>query len=462
MTSLTVAALLLSAIFEPPLSSAVPPSGEGRFARGLEAASAGQASGAVPSDQHQWPGPAAVYRVSGARHLIVRGTDSEGLSILDTQTGQVRNLTAIGDGRYTHGPTRSRSLPVSGSVQFGPDRRVTWSSDLLGELVGEPLPTERRDITVEAHEQATLAGTLFLPDRLGPHPVAVIVPLGDRSSLWDPAMWLLASGTGVFVYDQRGTGRSTGALSGTERNSHTLETLQLADDAVAVVRRVRGLPGVDPGRVGILGWSQGGWVGAMAASRLRGLAFYVNVAANANPWPEQAQHRFLTRLEREGFSGTALLDAERYFRALRAVTDFRIGWPEYREVRDRFRNEAWYRTIIELFPFFAYDSYAEALFAWSVEAQPSVFFRRVSDVPSLGIYFEFDQSNPPDSSSLFRRALEAAGNSQTEVKTFPGVNHGAWVVNGYAFDPTEIERRDPAIFDFVSGWIAAQTRRQPF
>lgn len=39
-------------------------------------------------------------------------------------------------------------------------------------------------------------------------------------------MWLRAAGLGVFVYDQRASGRSTGKL-----------------------------PGVDPERVGLLGWS---------------------------------------------------------------------------------------------------------------------------------------------------------------------------------------------------------------
>lgn len=405
----------------------------------------------------QWPDPAGVYRVSEDRHLIVRGTESQGLSVLDTRTGHVRNLSPESEGLYTHGPTRSRGTPLQGTLAFGSDRRVTWKSDLLGELVAWPVSIEQMDVTVETRAGVALDGALFLPDRQGPQPVTVIVPLADRFSLWEPAMWLLASGIGVFVYDQRGTGRSAGTLYGAERNSHTLESLQLADDAVAIVKRVRELPGVDPDQVGILGWSQGGWVGAMAASRLgKRLAFYVNIAANANPWPEQANHRFLARLQREGYAGAALEEAELYFEALRAVSDFRIGWQEYEEARSRYQSAEWYRTIIAIFPFFAYDEHGEALVGWSVETSPEVFFRRISDIPSLGIYFEFDQSNPPDSPTWFRRALEAAGNSRITVKTFPGTNHGAWIVDGYAFEPAAIERRNPAVFDFVSAWIAAQ------
>lgn len=405
----------------------------------------------------QEPDPAGVYRVSEDRHLIVRGAELEQLSILDTRTGHVRNLSRQSETLYTHGPTRSRSTPRSGTVVFEPDGRVTWNSDVLGELVARPLRTGQMNVTVAVREEVTLDGTLFLPDRPGRQPVTVIVPLGDRFSLWEPAMWLLASDVGVFVYDQRGTGRSSGSLYDAELNSHTLETLQLADDAVAAVKRVRGLPGVDPDRVGILGWSQGGWIGAMAASRLgKQLDFNVNIAANANPWPEQAQHRFMARLEREGYTGAALEEAELYFQALRAVSDFRIGWDEYEAVRNRHRDADWYRRIIGIFPMFAYDEYGEALVGWSVETSPEVFFRRLSEVPSLGIYFEFDQSNPSDSPTRFRRALEAAGNSQITVRTFRSTNHGAWIVDGYAFDPAAIERREPAVFDFLSTWIATQ------
>lgn len=417
---------------------------------------------AVPA-MGQGTAVAGVYVVGAGRYLIVRGTDSKGISILDTRTGSVRNLTRQAEGLYTHGPARSRGTPVVGTVQFGRDHRVTWKSDALGELVASPLAVRRRDYTVETRDGAALSGTLYLPDRPGPQAVTVIVPLGDRFSLWEPAMWLLARGTGVFVYDQRGSGNSRGELYGQERNSHTLETLQLADDALVVVRHVRQFPGVDPRRVGILGWSTGGWAAAMAASRLgSSLAYYVNIAANANPWPEQAQHRFLARLQREGYSGTTLQEAEIYFEALRAVSDFRIGWQQYERVRDRYRGRQWYRTIIGIFPFFTYKEYGEALTEWSAETSPEVFFRRLSEVPALGIYFEFDQSNPPDSARRFQRALEAAGNPRVEVKIFPGVNHGDWVVDGYAFKPSEIQRRDPTVFEFVSHWIKNQVAKSEY
>lgn len=397
-----------------------------------------------------------VYRVAedtSGRHLIVRGTPPEDLSILDSRTGHVRNLSPETDGVYTHGPTRSRSTPVSGRITFHSTGGVTWTSDRLGTLRGDRLESDRREILVEARDDGQIHGELLLPRRPGPHPVTVVIPLGDRQSLWEPAMWLRASGVAVFVYDQRGSGSSSGRLYD-PANSHTHVTLQLADDAIAVVRHLRQLPDVDGDRVGLLGWSQGGWVAAMAASRLESVAFLVNIAANANPWPEQAEHRFLARLQREGFTDSAeLAEAREYFEALRSVSEFRIGWDAYRKLRDRYRERAWYRAVTEIYPFFTYEDFGEAVAGWSSETSPDVFFRRLSHVPSLGVYFEHDQSNPPDSPLLFRRAVESAGNPRVEVKTFPGVNHGAWVVDGYEFDPDAIEQRDPAVFESITDWV---------
>jgi hypothetical protein len=61
--------------------------------------------------------------------------------------------------------------------------------------------------------------------------------------------------------------------------------------------------------------------------------------------------------------------------------------------------------------------------------------------------------------------VEEAGNASVDVRTFPGTNHGAWVVDGYAFDPEGIERRDPAVFAFVASWVTRHVgsgaRRDP-
>src|SRR3546814_5124285 len=70
---------------------------------------------------------------------------------------------------------------------------------------------------------------------------------------------LPAQGVGVFVYDKRGTGRSTG--------SYTQDFHLLAGDARAALVEALRLAGERAGRFGFHGGSQAGWVAPLAASK---------------------------------------------------------------------------------------------------------------------------------------------------------------------------------------------------
>src|SRR3546814_13627615 len=66
-------------------------------------------------------------------------------------------------------------------------------------------------------------------------------------------------GVGVFVYDKRGTGRSTG--------SYTQDFHLLAGDARAALVEALRLAGERAGRIGFHGGRQAGWVAPLAASK---------------------------------------------------------------------------------------------------------------------------------------------------------------------------------------------------
>lgn len=120
----------------------------------------------------------------------------------------------------------------------------------------------------------TLAGTITAPRGPGPHPAAVLVngfgpnnrdgAFGDRDDDGAPygalARELAERGVAVLRYDKRGIGDSPGpSLS-------WLDARPLAADAAAAVRALVGLPGVDPGRVALIGHSQGGDLALVAAA----------------------------------------------------------------------------------------------------------------------------------------------------------------------------------------------------
>jgi uncharacterized protein len=131
-------------------------------------------------------------------------------------------------------------------------------------------PAERA-VAIPAGGGVTLTGTLTLPAGPGPHPAAVLVggfgptsrdgSVGRRRAPYaDLAAQLARRGVAVLRYDKRGIGGSDGpALS-------WLDARPLTRDAAAAARGLAAVPGMERGRISLIGHSQGGAI-ALAAAR---------------------------------------------------------------------------------------------------------------------------------------------------------------------------------------------------
>lgn len=138
-------------------------------------------------------------------------------------------------------------------------------------LAAPPSAPAERPVAIPAGDGITLSGTLTVPRGPGPHPAAVLVggfgPSNRDGSLdgngnppyRDLARALAERGVTVLRYDKRGIGASDGATLA------WLDARPLAADAVAAVRRVVALTGVDTRRVTLIGHSQGGDLALRAA-----------------------------------------------------------------------------------------------------------------------------------------------------------------------------------------------------
>ena len=130
-----------------------------------------------------------------------------------------------------------------------------------------------------------LAGGFLKPAGEGPFPAVVLVHGAGRSTKHEPAFRVHANafvrgGFAVLVYDKRGSGASTGTLDSSDYDD-------LADDVAAGVRFLRSRRDVMPAGIGILGRSEGGWVGTMAASRDPRVAFVILSSGSAvRPWDQ--------------------------------------------------------------------------------------------------------------------------------------------------------------------------------
>lgn len=134
--------------------------------------------------------------------------------------------------------------------------------------------------------RVSLAGTLTTPRGKGPFPALLLIAGSgqqDRDStlfghkpfkLWADA--LTRRGFAVLRVDERGLGGSTGDFA-------SATTADLASDVKAGLAFLKSRPGIDAGRLGLVGHSEGGLIAAMAGAETPELAFVVLLAAPGLP-----------------------------------------------------------------------------------------------------------------------------------------------------------------------------------
>jgi uncharacterized protein len=227
----------------------------------------------------------------------------------------------------------------------------------------------------------------------------------------------VARGYAVVRYDKIGTGRSTGDYRA------TATTATLAHDVAAIVAALRARPEVDPDRIVLLGYSEGGAIAGRVAADDARIAGVALLAAPA--WSGRRIMSYQVRLA-----------AERQRRSLSYTSADLIEARMAGDLRDRLHTEAWY-------PFF-------------LDYDPLPPFRQLT-MPVLILQGERDEAVLFEQAYELREAVESNGNAAVSFVLLPGVGH--------AFTPP-LERgaRDRAtpISDEVLGhletWLTSLTR----
>ena len=193
----------------------------------------------------------------------------------------------------------------------------------------------------------TLAGTVVSPRGGGPFPAIVFIHGSgpdSRENYRGQATWFARHGVAALIYDKRGVGGSTGDW----RYVHFSD---LADDAMAAVRLLRGRPDIRRDRVGLWGGSNGGWVAPLAASRDSSVAFVITVSGAAWTPAELAKWRSINRVQGDGFPDSivkrvaTLMDLQA---ALVRRDGWERGWREYEAAFAPYRGQPWTRPMSAL------------------------------------------------------------------------------------------------------------------
>jgi len=177
-----------------------------------------------------------------------------------------------------------------------------------------PFTTE--EVTYSSGD-TVLAASLLIPPGPGPFPGVVIVHgsgSSDRSNPWTAAyaQALVERGVAVLHPDKRGSGKSGGNW-----RDATFETL--ADDALAGLEQLCSRASIDTARVGLIGFSQGGDIVPLAATRSPKVRFVIDVSGSVVPIAEQIGDEVRRMGEREGLSRAQL-------EALESLNEMAMGW----------------------------------------------------------------------------------------------------------------------------------------
>jgi uncharacterized protein len=332
----------------------------------------------------------------------------------------------------------------------------------------KPYPYVDEDVTFEnASAGITLAGTLTKPRSTTPPPCAVMItgsgPQDRNESLFghDPfhviADYLTRHGMAVLRFDDRGVGKSKGVFS-------TATTEDFATDVLAAVSYLRSREDIDPGRIGLIGHSEGGLIAPMVASRTKDVAFMVLLAGTGLPGEEilYLQQELISRAngasEEEIRNDRAMQSS--IYDILKSGADTSVIARKVREV---------YRERIAALPdsVRAQSQQPEAIMERQVGTlvspwfmrflvlDPKTYLRKVT-CPVMAINGELDLQVPwKQNLAAIEEALKEGGNPDVTTSMLPGLNHlFQTATTGSPSEYGTIEETfSPKALDAIEGWL---------
>ena len=272
-----------------------------------------------------------IYRFESGRVLsiIVSPSFSTGglhffsrtLMMTDFESGALRALYPIDDSTFLIGALRVVGAPFHGRIQFEKDDQgnvqgLRWW-ETPHDLFSSPVPNfyaarisyTYEDVPFTSADGTQLRGRLSLPESASPVPAFMMLhgsEQGTRDNFGNEVMahYMLSRGFAILNYDKRGVGES----QGTYQESASASNLQKqAEDAIAGVEYLASRPEIDAKRIGLIGFSQAGWVIPLAASQSEAISHFVILSG---PVASTAHENRFSDYTNDGDSSKKYDDAE--------------------------------------------------------------------------------------------------------------------------------------------------------
>ena len=312
---------------------------------------------------------------------------------------------------------------------------------------------ERREDVRFSNGDVQLAGTLISPTTQGPHPAVILVHgsgAADRESLLPFARLLIRRGMAVLAYDKRGVGGSTG-----DWNKASFD--DLAGDVVAAFEYLKTRRDVQRTQIGMLGWSQAGWVMPLAAARAKALAFLVSLSGAGISGAETTIDQARNEMAANGLRPPMIDQVVELMRLQYEFLGTGQGWNQYVAARERIVARMGGNPP-EAFPSTPDHPYLQFIRPL-VLYDPAPALRQLR-LPVLALFGELDNNIMAEKNrTAWEVALKAGGHSDYTLRILPTANHALLEAKvGNNAEMSSLQRFVPAYAEVVVGWLSRHVK----
>jgi len=325
-----------------------------------------------------------------------------------------------------HGCMLSATMPDYGVVI---ERRAGFSATDYAFWQPYSAPPDHaytaQDVSIRASQGHVLAGTLTVPAQKNNIPAAVLITglspheRNNGDAPWmifrDIADTLTRAGIAVLRVDDRGIGKSTG-------DKAKFTSFDKAEDVRTEVAWLRAQSGIDPKRIMLVGYSEGGLIAPMVAAKDSSIAAVVTLAGPGVSGMEVARYQ----VEQPILKDPNIPEADREKEFAKQMEE---------ALKDLSPHETSFLAI-----------------------DPIEYDRQVR-CPALIIQGGADATVPVRSAEKIASAMRAGGNSDVTVRIFPGISHSllpdpGGLSSGWAALPAFITA--PDLLDALTRWSVAK------
>lgn len=343
----------------------------------------------------------------------------------------------------------------------------------------KPYPYTEEEVVYENKEAGVkLAGTLTLPRSEGSFPAVILITGSGQQNRNEEIAghrpflvlsdYLTRQGIAVLRVDDRGIGGSTGNVS-------QATTEDFAEDVLTGVEYLKNRKEIDPGRIGLIGHSEGGLIAPMVAVKSQDIAFIVLMAGQGITGEEISYLQSDRIYRAEGVDNETIARNDALMKSMYSVIKEEQNETIAAEkLRKLMMNEVENMSEEEI----KNSGYSEDDLDAQVNAQvqnlispwlrffltydPAPTLRKVK-CPVLAITGEKDLQVPPEENlRAIDEALKAGGNKDYTVKELPGLNHLFQTAEtGSPSEYAKIEETiSPDALETIGNWISEHTQEK--